>query len=678
MASLIAPVGPLFGPDFVLVTVNDDTGMLYQLEVYPDAMNQELKASGQPTQYYFQPARIYLAKKQTSPEDFDFGMTVFKGLMTSESTVGVADGNTVDGDVEAGGGFCTFTTTFAVPDSVIAHAIEKLKSHDHPAPVGRLLAFFNFLEHDPDPLLGIVPITKSTVTIEVPDLVPVGPAKMPMYVSAQGTGKGSIEAHGFNTFLVTANQLAAGAIAGSLKGGVSPFTVHNALTEQFYINGVTAEIDVDVDKVYDQFSAAVSAGGFLGIDSFSASYAYSNCVTSGGITTKMTMNGAVLEGPVKDWVMKQVDEMRKSAMDLVKQEIFDWTPREDTPATTDRGWFSSLFGGASVSMKASHQRKAVHFNQTLILNESIAVDQEVSGDLNDLLPAVKANLDKYLVVIDIGEFFKKIQVAATCAVNFGEKLADGTDLRDPIQAVQLEVSYPDFSDPTSGGGAVNLSTLGQGFHYTIGQKNHDAGTELAIWTADNPKDVVNVSFLRLDADIPVWPANQVKIRKVLQYDPDDPRVELADGSDKYVTEVLTSDHAPILDPAEVGYVFVRFLIAQQFKTDAVSITLTYTIGERTATIEITKDNRRNALLEIFSDKYFAVDQLTYHLDITVVGPNFTDEPVTWSSPGDTVVPLERGRLKYLPALNVTLPQPPADKVDIINAYVAGKSAPTPV
>jgi hypothetical protein len=678
MASLVAPVGPLFGPDFVLVTVNDDTGELYQLEVYPDAMNQELKASGQPTQYYFQPARIYLAKKQTSPNDFDFGMTVFKGLMTSESAVGVTTDNTTGGDVETGGGFCTFSTTFAVPDSVILHAIEKLKSHDHPQPIGRLLQFFNFQNNDPDPLLGIVPITKSDVTIEVPDLVPVGPAKMPMYISAQGTGKGSIEAHGFNTFLVTANELAAGAIAGSLKGGVSPFTVHNALTEQFYINGVTAEVDVDVDKVYDQFSAAVSAGGFLGLDSFSASYAYSNCVTSGGITTKMTMNGAVLEGPVKDWVMKQVEEMRKTAVDLVKQEIFDWTPREDQPASTDRGWFSSIFGGASVSMKASHQKRAVHLQQTLILNESIAVDQEVSGDLNDLLPAVQADLHKYLVVIDIGEWFKKVQVAGTSAVNFGEKLSDGTDLKDPIVSVDLQVSYPDYTTPRGADGKVNLVTLDSGFHYTIAQQNPGAGVQLAAWTKDNPKDVVNISFLRLDQDVPDWPRNQVKIKKTLVYDSDDPRVDISNGKAQYTVEYVTQDHAPILDPSEIGYVFIRFWLIQQVRSDNVSVTLTYTIGDRTASVEITKANWKNAILEIFSDKYFNVTELTYHLDVVVSGPNFTDIPVTWSSPEEVVVPLQVGRLKFNPQLAVTLPPTPADKVATVNAYIAAALAPVPV
>ena len=43
MAEFLSATGPIFGPDFVLVTVNDETGTQYQLEVYPDASNEDLR-----------------------------------------------------------------------------------------------------------------------------------------------------------------------------------------------------------------------------------------------------------------------------------------------------------------------------------------------------------------------------------------------------------------------------------------------------------------------------------------------------------------------------------------------------------------------------------------------------------------------------------------------------------
>jgi hypothetical protein len=268
---IISPKGPIFGPDFIMITVNDETGTQYHLEIYPDVYNELLKANGMATQYYFVPQRVYLAKKQNAPADYDFAMSVFKGLMTSETSVGVTDDNTSSGTVEAGGGFCSFSTTFAIPDSVIGHVIQLLKRKDHPTPPGRIAHLFNFAQNDPDPLLGIVPILENNVTIEPPELANVGNSKMPFYISAQGNGKGSIEAAGISSWLVTCNELAAGAIAGSLKKGVSPFTVHYNLKQMFYINACDIIVHIDVDKVFNQFSAAVSAGGFLGIDSASLS-----------------------------------------------------------------------------------------------------------------------------------------------------------------------------------------------------------------------------------------------------------------------------------------------------------------------------------------------------------------------------------------------------------------------
>ena len=41
----VAPLGPLFGPDFIIITVNDSTLGAYNLEVYPDANNPQLKAN---------------------------------------------------------------------------------------------------------------------------------------------------------------------------------------------------------------------------------------------------------------------------------------------------------------------------------------------------------------------------------------------------------------------------------------------------------------------------------------------------------------------------------------------------------------------------------------------------------------------------------------------------------
>ena len=206
------------------------------------------------------------------------------------------------------------------------------------------------------------------------------------------------------------------------------------------------------------------------------------------------MNMPVLapDDPLKKMIDTQIEEMRKTAIDLVKHEIFDWTPTPDQPATSG-GSLLSIFGGASVGIKSSYQRHGVHLDQTLILNGSIAVYDTKSGDLNDLEPAIRANLDKYLAIVDIGEFFKKVQVVAKTNVNFSERLPDGTNLSDPIKTVQIEVGYPDFSQPLDANNTPNPQYRAEGLHYTIGQRDPHHGNELAVWTRDNPNDVINIS-----------------------------------------------------------------------------------------------------------------------------------------------------------------------------------------
>ncbi len=97
MNDAVTPLGPLLSADRIFVTVTGSDKTPYQLEIFPDANNALLQTNALPQQYYFMPQRIYLAKKQDSPQDYDFGMTVFKGLLTPEDTVGINPGQATGG-----------------------------------------------------------------------------------------------------------------------------------------------------------------------------------------------------------------------------------------------------------------------------------------------------------------------------------------------------------------------------------------------------------------------------------------------------------------------------------------------------------------------------------------------------------------------------------------------------
>src|ERR1700730_42334 len=320
----IHALGPLFGPDFITIEINDRTGSTFALEVFPDANNPALKRNGLATQYYYMPKRLYLAKKEDSPTDFDFSVVLFKGLMTPEDTLGISGIPSTGGEVDAGGAFISFSSTMAVLESVGAGALAKLKAQDHEPPPTRIAEFFMRGQQDPDPLLGIVPIVDNAVTIEIPQLPGTGDGKSPWFIGAQGTGHGSIEASGISSFLVTCNQMAAGAVVGAVKNGRSPFTVHYNMKLLFYINACDIQMHVDVDKTFTQFSGALQAKyGFVQAD---LSANYQACLTNGAISTVIQQNGTDVDADVKKLIEKTVSDMQDKAWNLVKTEIFDWQP----------------------------------------------------------------------------------------------------------------------------------------------------------------------------------------------------------------------------------------------------------------------------------------------------------------------------------------------------------------
>ena len=231
--------------------------------------------------------------------------------------------------------------------------------------------------------------------------------------------------------------------------------------------------------------------------------------TSGVIQTTIQMDSGALTAAQQTWIQQYVNNVQSQFWNAAKSEIFDWDPTKSDPtgtATASQGLFGSLFGGTSVSLKADYQRTGLSLNAGLTIQGVTSVTQGVQGDFTDLMAAVKANLASYLAVVDIGQYFEKVQVAATSAVQFSGVLADGTDIHDPLTSVQLVASYPDFDQPTNPDGTPNLVTTAQGFHYKVGQtQSPPAAAAPIIWTQADATDAVSAGWLRLASDGPKWP-----------------------------------------------------------------------------------------------------------------------------------------------------------------------------
>jgi len=656
-------LGPLFGPDFITIEIDDESKGRFALEIFPDANNPALKRNGLPTQFYYMPKEIQLAKREDSPGDYDFSVTLFKGLMTAEDTLGISGIPSTGGEVDAGGAFVSFSTTMDVPASVVAGALEKLKTQSHERPPARIAEYFGRGHADPAPLLGIVPIVDNAVTIEVPQLPGAGgDVKSPWFIGAQGTGKGSIEASGISSFLVTCNQMAAGAIVGALKDGRSPFTVHYNMKLLFYINACDIQMHVDCDKTFTQFSGAVEAKyGFAQAD---LSANYQKCLTSGAISTVIQRDGTVVDEDMKKLIDKTISDMQDKAWNLVKTEIFDWQPKPEDPAKASAG----ACGGVAVNLKFNYQQHGVKFDDHFEINQTVSKEDTVAGTLTALEPAIKKNLDKYLSIVDIGEFFKKIQVAASPNIDFGEG-----EMSDPINEALIQVSYPNFDRPLNDDGSIALTTRAEGFHYSPTHIDQAAPVTLASWSRDNPKDIINIAFLRLDKKFGNWDSDQVKIKKTLIYKPDDPRVDLKNGTVTFTSEMITSDHAPVIGPDDVGYVFIKFFLDRPIKTPNVTVTLTIKMGDRSDVLVMTNDDPRAnpvAVWQVWSDKYFNETIARVTIDVEVAPPpsDFAGTAVQWS--GNQAIPLNLGRIKRIVPYKIIVPPlPDPDANALVGKYI---------
>jgi hypothetical protein len=206
--------------------------------------------------------------------------------------------------------------------------------------------------------------------------------------------------------------------------------------------------------------------------------------------------------------------------------------------------------------------------------------------------------------------------------------------------------------------SIALMTRAEGFHYSPTHIDQAAPVTLASWSRDNPKDIINISFLRLDKKAGNWDSDQVKIKKTLIYKPDDARVDLSNGTTTFSSEVITTDHAPVVGPDDVGYIYVKFFLDRPIKSSNVTVTLTIQMGGRTDTLVMTNDDPKAnpvAIWQIWSDKYFSQTMARVKIDVEVAPPpsDFGGTAVQWS--GNQAVPLNLGRIKRIVPYKIIVP-----------------------
>src|SRR4051794_18200961 len=113
------PLGPVWMPNFMMVTPAKE-GETYQLQIYPDYFNNELRDAGKPMHFYYKPDKPRMAQFEDKSYKFDF--VKFEGVLNADDNIDSPGAQT-----EVAGGVLAFTSTFKIPDDVIANAIQQLK-----------------------------------------------------------------------------------------------------------------------------------------------------------------------------------------------------------------------------------------------------------------------------------------------------------------------------------------------------------------------------------------------------------------------------------------------------------------------------------------------------------------------------------------------------------------------
>ncbi|AWZ04231.1 MULTISPECIES: hypothetical protein [unclassified Streptomyces] len=395
MPDSVFPAGPVFGPDSLVIDIDDGgpADSAVGVRIRPDAHNTGLAAAGEPTRYYFEPPRMTVATRSGST-DLDFSATVML-----KAPVGPHP--------EYIGGSCTFSCTAALPDGAAARIVEKLADHDHPDPPARIAPLFAHRDGGPAPELLMVPITANTVSCVV-EHPPTGPG--PLLMSVQGGAGGGIDIQARSSFLVSFSPAAAEAVVTNLRDAAAPpFLVRNVLTEQFDTGQaiVHTDVDIDIEKLHEVFAAAVPPGeSWPGGDAAGA--AYRAAVAVGAVRTHVTETrpaGTVLVDPSVGAWLSDTDELRKAVFRMARESLFDVTAATAPQAGQDEppapGWWAEVFGDARVTLKSDPPTGSVHLQESLITHGTVTVEHTIEGGLAEVAAAARTQLDKYLTVIAI-------------------------------------------------------------------------------------------------------------------------------------------------------------------------------------------------------------------------------------------------------------------------------------
>ncbi len=518
-------IGPYYGPNKLLVVQDDEDGNTYQLNIFPDLFNEELRKAGKPLAFYYLPDSPRMARFENG--DYMFHFTKFAGVLTADDNIAVAS----PGQVEVAGGVLAFTSTLKIPDSVIQNAMDQLKHEIKNNPRYNTDKRFMMGDADVQVDLGVVPIVDNVVSISnlspenITDPNTQKPDN-PWLWKMQGEGKGTINPVGNNAYTAMVGQFPAQLVEAGFHGASSPIFVHNALKHKFYTGAFKASIHGDWSAIFNHFSADLKASYFFVKGEVEA--AFNSAVKDGTIKKSITIDNEVLTPEQEKNYEAQVDKTFDKFLDIAQKTIFDPAPPKiENAKAADPGTV-----GVSFALKFQHDESHLTLDFEEEINETYIKDNVISAHMMGFYEKLQGNKDeeqKYFDVVHLEEGFRKIHVIASARANWPDANGNGGD---PIDMLVLEVGYPDST------GAIVYKNSGLYMDNIGAAKSTDL--KPAIWTKENPRRILIFDFERQKNLLPEK-QNLIYIKRTVRFQ-EKPTVEIPGRTIK-LDEEKTTDHS---------------------------------------------------------------------------------------------------------------------------------------
>jgi hypothetical protein len=568
-----SPIGPYYGPNKLLIVQDDEDGNTYQLNIFPDLFNEELRKAGKPLAFYYLPDSPRMARYENG--DYMFHFTKFAGVLTADDNIAVAS----PGQVEVAGGVVAFTSTLKIPDNVIENALDQLRHEITNNP--RYNTDKRFMTGDADGQidLGVVPIVDNVVSIS--NLSPENlsdPSTQkpdnPWLWKMQGEGKATINPVGNNAYTAMVGQYPAQLLEAGFHGASSPIFVHNALKHKFYTGAFKASIHGDWRAIFNHLSTDLRAAYFFA--KADVQVAFNNAVKDGTINKSITIDNEVLTPEQEKNYEAQVDKTFDKFLDIAQKTILDPVPPTIANAQApDPGTV-----GVSFALKFQHDESRLTLDFEEEINETYIKDNVISAHLMGFYEKLQSNKDeekKYFDVVHLEEGFRKIHVIASARAYWPDANGNGGD---PIDQLVLEVGYPDST------GAIVYKNSGL-YLDNIGAAKSTSLTP-AIWTKETAHRILIFDFER-QTNLPPEKQNLIYVKRQVRFQ-EKPSVEIPDRTLRFDDE-QTTEHSIEVKADALGKLSVGPMQLDTKLDDRVKVLVTFRKAKRNPeTLRFTADN----------------------------------------------------------------------------------------